>query len=473
MLGPSGSGKTTVLRLIAGFETPTEGRIELAGQDVTGLAPFERDVHTVFQDYALFPHMTRRAERRLRPQGPGGAQGGAGGAGARGARRGASGGVRQAAPGPAVRRAAPAGRARPGPGRPSPGAAARRAARGARSEAAGGDAGRAQGAAARGRHHLRARHPRPAGGPDDERPYRRLPPGPHRTGRHTRPRSTNAPRRPSSAAFVGTSNLLDGDTARADRRHGRHLQRPAREDPHPEGVRAERRAGTTPLRPAPSPRWSTWATPPASWSTSTRAAASPPFSRTWRRRPRTWPPTGVPGCDCNGTGGMPSRCPPLTDPFSRWSTSCASPSRRCGRHRSCSSPPPVAPPTSGSGGSASGLNPPDLKAPHEARQDRGAGQSDRLGRLCRGRLQRPEGRLGHRLREADRLSGQRQDRRHLRRDGQADEDRSVRRRLRLRRRLPAPHSLRRRGARQHRPRPQLPGRLQRVEGQRLELRRRA
>ncbi|NNN29523.1 ABC transporter ATP-binding protein [Streptomyces sp. S3(2020)] len=58
MLGPSGSGKTTVLRMIAGFEAPTGGRVELAGQDVTGLAPFERDVHTVFQDYALFPHMT-------------------------------------------------------------------------------------------------------------------------------------------------------------------------------------------------------------------------------------------------------------------------------------------------------------------------------------------------------------------------------------------------------------------------------
>ncbi|GAA3052454.1 ABC transporter ATP-binding protein [Streptomyces glomeratus] len=58
MLGPSGSGKTTVLRMIAGFESPTSGTIELGGQDVTGLAPFERDVHTVFQDYALFPHMT-------------------------------------------------------------------------------------------------------------------------------------------------------------------------------------------------------------------------------------------------------------------------------------------------------------------------------------------------------------------------------------------------------------------------------
>lgn len=58
MLGPSGSGKTTVLRLIAGFETPTSGTVELDGKDVTRLAPFERDVHTVFQDYALFPHMS-------------------------------------------------------------------------------------------------------------------------------------------------------------------------------------------------------------------------------------------------------------------------------------------------------------------------------------------------------------------------------------------------------------------------------
>ena len=58
MLGPSGSGKTTVLRLIAGFELPTAGTIELEGRDVTQRAPFERDVNTVFQDYALFPHMS-------------------------------------------------------------------------------------------------------------------------------------------------------------------------------------------------------------------------------------------------------------------------------------------------------------------------------------------------------------------------------------------------------------------------------
>ena len=58
MLGPSGSGKTTVLRMIAGFDLPTEGTIELDGHDVSRLAPFERDVNTVFQDYALFPHMS-------------------------------------------------------------------------------------------------------------------------------------------------------------------------------------------------------------------------------------------------------------------------------------------------------------------------------------------------------------------------------------------------------------------------------
>ena len=57
MLGPSGSGKTTVLRMIAGFEQPTSGRVMLAGSDVTDRAPFARDVNTVFQDYALFPHM--------------------------------------------------------------------------------------------------------------------------------------------------------------------------------------------------------------------------------------------------------------------------------------------------------------------------------------------------------------------------------------------------------------------------------
>jgi len=60
MLGPSGSGKTTVLRMIAGFELPTAGTVALGGVDVTRAAPFQRDVSTVFQDYALFPHLSVR-----------------------------------------------------------------------------------------------------------------------------------------------------------------------------------------------------------------------------------------------------------------------------------------------------------------------------------------------------------------------------------------------------------------------------
>src|SRR6187431_3326513 len=58
LLGPSGSGKTTTLRVIAGFERPDTGTVELGGEDVSGRPPFDRDVNTVFQDYALFPHMT-------------------------------------------------------------------------------------------------------------------------------------------------------------------------------------------------------------------------------------------------------------------------------------------------------------------------------------------------------------------------------------------------------------------------------
>ena len=71
MLGPSGSGKTTVLRMIAGFEVPTAGRILLGGVDVTDQAPYARDVNTVFQDYALFPHMSvlQNVEYGLRVKG--------------------------------------------------------------------------------------------------------------------------------------------------------------------------------------------------------------------------------------------------------------------------------------------------------------------------------------------------------------------------------------------------------------------
>ena len=58
LLGPSGCGKTTLLRMLAGFEKPTSGRILVAGEDITDLAPYERPVNMMFQSYALFPHMT-------------------------------------------------------------------------------------------------------------------------------------------------------------------------------------------------------------------------------------------------------------------------------------------------------------------------------------------------------------------------------------------------------------------------------
>ena len=75
LLGPSGCGKTTLLRLIAGFDFPTEGEILLYGEDIAPLPPFKRPVNTVFQTYALFPHMTVGREYRLRPGDAGQAEG--------------------------------------------------------------------------------------------------------------------------------------------------------------------------------------------------------------------------------------------------------------------------------------------------------------------------------------------------------------------------------------------------------------
>ena len=70
LLGPSGCGKTTTLRMIGGFEEPTDGTIYLGDATVTGMPPYKRDVNTVFQSYALFPHLTHLRERRLRPAPP-------------------------------------------------------------------------------------------------------------------------------------------------------------------------------------------------------------------------------------------------------------------------------------------------------------------------------------------------------------------------------------------------------------------
>ena len=204
MLGPSGSGKTTTLRVIAGFERPDAGHVELAGADVTGTAPSERDVNTVFQDYALFPHMTvlENVEYGLRVKGV-----------SRRDRRAKAEEVLErvrlpklGAPqaGAALRRPAPARRARARDRQQPDGAAPRRAARRARPEAAPGDAGVPQGAAAGARDHLRLRHARPGGGADDERPHRRLQRGADRADRDRRPRSTSG-RGPSSSPASSAS----------------------------------------------------------------------------------------------------------------------------------------------------------------------------------------------------------------------------------------------------------------------------
>ena len=70
LLGPSGCGKTTTLRLIAGFEQPTAGKVLLDGADVTNVPPNKRNVNTVFQSYALFPFLAVLRQRRLRPAQP-------------------------------------------------------------------------------------------------------------------------------------------------------------------------------------------------------------------------------------------------------------------------------------------------------------------------------------------------------------------------------------------------------------------
>ena len=73
LLGPSGSGKTTLLRILAGLDAPTAGRVLFGGEDALGLDMRQRNVGFVFQNYALFRHMTRVRQHRLRPEGAAGA----------------------------------------------------------------------------------------------------------------------------------------------------------------------------------------------------------------------------------------------------------------------------------------------------------------------------------------------------------------------------------------------------------------
>ena len=159
--------------MIAGFERPDEGQILLDGVDMAQTPPHKRNVNTVFQNYALFPHLTVAENVGVRPAVPGGLEAGGEEEGGRRARAGPALGVRAPAALAALGWPAAARRARaradPQPGRP----VARRAARSARRQAAEGAADRAEGAPGGDRHHVRLRHARPGGGAHDVGPPRR------------------------------------------------------------------------------------------------------------------------------------------------------------------------------------------------------------------------------------------------------------------------------------------------------------
>ena len=266
LLGPSGCGKTTTLRMIAGFEEPDAGDILVSGQSVLGTPPYRRDVNTVFQAYALFPHMsvaenvayglqqrrTPKAEirervsaaldmvqmRRFADRKP----------------TQLSGGQQQ--------RVALVAR----PGQPPRRAAARRAARRARPPAARRDAARAQAPPVAARHHVRVRDPRPGRGAVDERPHRRHARRPHRAARRFR-----------------------HDLRRAGIRLRRRVRRPAEllRRPRDAGVRSRRIAARAGSRPAPSGPCCTG-----------RPRHAPRFARSSSSCP---PP--VPRVDVNARGG--------------------------------------------------------------------------------------------------------------------------------------------------------------------------
>ena len=209
LLGPSGCGKTTTLRLIAGFEQPTAGRILLDGTDVAYTPPHRRNVNTVFQNYALFPHLNvfdniafglRRAKRpkpEIRER-----------VGAR-SRAGSADRLRETKVVAALGRPATTGGACPRPRAEPDRAPPRRASGGARREAPQGSPDRAEGAPAGGRHHVSLRDPRPGGGAHDVRP-----PGRHERG------ACRPDRRPARRVR-GPGNGLRGGFPRRVEPHGR------------------------------------------------------------------------------------------------------------------------------------------------------------------------------------------------------------------------------------------------------------
>ena len=261
LLGGSGCGKTTLLRMLAGFETPSAGRIFIDGQDMTEVPAYARPVNMMFQSYALFPHMTveQNVGYGLTNEAMSAAQ-----------RRDRVremldlvklGGLGGRKPHQNLRRPAPARRARPRARQGAEAAAPRRAARRARQEAARAHPVRARRHPVPHRRHLRRRHPRPGGGDDARQPHRRHGPRPHPPGRHARPRSTNT-RRPASSP---TSSARS--TCSRARRRRRRVTRPRRP------ARARHRRG-----PRASPAWRPGRRSP--WRSAPRRSRSAASART-------------------------------------------------------------------------------------------------------------------------------------------------------------------------------------------------
>ena len=258
LLGPSGCGKTTTLRMIGGFEQPTSGLIELQGQDVTWLPPFKRNVNTVFQNYALFPHLTiyENVAFGLRRKGVKDAE--VKTPRHRDARARRAAGLREAQADPDLRWPGAACRARAGAHQPARGPAPRRAARRARPQAAQADAGRAQADPAGGRDHVHLRDPRPGRGDDDVGSDRRDEPravrAARRPGEPVRapddPVRGRVPRRqqPAAGHVDGAPTALRRRPA--GRRHPRSAPRAA---PRPTGRTVERRRPAREDPPARAP----------------------------------------------------------------------------------------------------------------------------------------------------------------------------------------------------------------------------
>ena len=239
MLGPSGCGKTTTLKMIAGFELPTSGRVLLEGADVSRVPPYKRNVNTVFQQYALFPHMTVADNVAFGPRSKRVSRGECD-------RRVAEmldvvrlGGFAKRKPIATVGRAATARRPRPRPRQLPQRPAARRAPGRPRSQAPRGDAAGAQADPARGRDHVRVRDPRPRRSPHLERPHRRD----ERRGRRADRDARGDLQQPGVAVRRRVHRLGQPAARYGHRRRRRRRCRRARV--RPDGA-ARRRVGTRP-----------------------------------------------------------------------------------------------------------------------------------------------------------------------------------------------------------------------------------